>query len=214
MKDELVPADYTSMDLLKAQEFDRKVKQNFSAAFPAVVRQIIETCGVRQGICVDVGSGTALLSIELVRMTRLTVHALEKAPAMFRQGIENITGAGLSERIEPVPGDAHQMPFADEFADLVVSRGSYHFWDDKPRVFKEIYRVLKPGGAAFTGGGFGHGHSPAELERMVKLRDRSLADDTKYYYSPEKMIESIDLAGISGYRIIYDDAGLWTYFTK
>jgi hypothetical protein len=38
--------------------------------------------------------------------------------------------------------------------------------------------------------------------------------DAKYCYSPEKMIQAIDLAGISGYRIIYDDAGLWTYFTK
>jgi ubiquinone/menaquinone biosynthesis C-methylase UbiE len=127
MKDELVPADYTSMDLLKAQEFDRKVKQNFNAVFPAVVRQIIETCGVQQGICVDIGSGTAILSLELVRMTRLTVYALEKAPAMFRQGVENIKAAGLSERIKPVPGDAHQMPFDDEFANLVVSRGPIIF---------------------------------------------------------------------------------------
>jgi hypothetical protein len=49
---------------------------------------------------------------------------------------------------------------------------------------------------------------------MVKLRDRSLADDTKYYYSSEKMSEAIDLAGISGYRIIYDETGLWAHITK
>ena len=214
MVDGLVPADYTSMDLIKAEEFDRKIKGTILPAFPAVVEQIIENCGILEGTCIDIGSGTALLSIELARKTALTIHALEKAPAMFEVGMRNIKKEGLEGRIKPVLGDAHSMPFDDEFADLIVSRGSYHFWGDKAQVFKEIYRVLKPGGAAFIGGGFGHGHSLERLETMVKLRDCSLAEDTRYYYSPEKIRAAIDLAGIPDYRIIYDETGLWAYIRK
>jgi len=51
---------------------------------------------------------------------------------------------GLEKRIKTVIGDVHQMPFPDEFADLVFTRGSMFFWKDLPTAFREIYRVLKP----------------------------------------------------------------------
>ena len=101
------------------------------------------------------------------------------------------------------------MPFADNFADLIVSRGSYHYWTDKVVVFKEVMRVLKPSGKAFIGGGFGHGHSDAELEKMVKLRNQSLGDDAANYYSPKKMKEILHDAGIQRYVIIADETGMW-----
>ena len=214
MVDELVPADYTNMDLLEAEEFDRKIKETFLPAFPAVVRQIIENCGILEGTCIDIGSGTALLSIELARKTFLTIHALEKAPAMFEVGIRNIKQEGLGGRIKPVLGDAHCIPFDDEFADLIVSRGSYHFWEDKVQVFREIFRVLRKGAVTFVGGGFGHGHSQELFQKMVKLRDNSLGEDTEYYRSPSEMEETIKAAGIVDYNLIYDETGLWAILRK
>ena len=145
----LVPADYDKIDGEKAQEFDNKVMKNFAKAFPAVARQVFQTCGILEGICVEIGAGTGRLTIELAKQSNLQIYALEIAPAMFARGKENIKKMGLNDRIKPVLGDAHEMPFDDKFADLIVSRGSYHYWIDKPVVFKEIFRVLKPDGVAF-----------------------------------------------------------------
>lgn len=209
MVDELVPADYTNMDLLKAEEFDRKIRTNMLPAFPAVVRQIIKNCGILEGTCIDIGSGTGLLSIELARQTSLTIHSLEKTLAMFEVGVRNIKQEGLEDRIKPNLGDAHSMPFDDDFADLIVSRGSYHFWEDKTRVFKEILRVLKKGGVAFIGGGFGQGHGKEVFQKMVKLRDNSLGEGAEYYRSPDKMEEVIKAAEITDYNLVYDETGLW-----
>lgn len=205
----LVPADYGGMDRKKAQEFDSRVMKHFASAFPAVARQVFETCGVLEGVCVEIGSGTARLTIELAKQSNLEIYALEKAPAMFELGSENIERAGLNDRIRAVLGDAHKMPFANDFANLIVSRGSYHFWTEKDVVFKEISRILKPGGAAFVGGGFGLGHSKEDLERMTRVRDQSLGDDAKYYYSATKMEESLQLAGVERYRVLLDETGLW-----
>ncbi|MBN1592408.1 MAG: methyltransferase domain-containing protein [Candidatus Coatesbacteria bacterium] len=38
------------------------------------------------------------------------------------------------------------MPFPDSSYELVISRGSFPFWEDKVGSFGEVCRVPKPGG--------------------------------------------------------------------
>jgi len=214
MPEERIPSDYTEMDLLEAKRFDKKVKENFMAAIISMVRQIIEDYGVLEGICVDVGCGTAVFAIELCRHSKLKIYALEKVKAIYEVACMNIEKEGLTDRIIPVLGDAHDLPFENEFADFIISRGSYHCWEDKVRVFNEIYRVLKKGGIALVGGGFGRYVSDEEFKRMKSLRDRSLGEDAKAYSSPDKLREVINKAGISNFHISYDRAGLWAEIKK
>jgi ubiquinone/menaquinone biosynthesis C-methylase UbiE len=214
MEKEKVPSNYTKMDVLTAKEFDEKVKQNFITAFPAIVKQVFNECQIRSGKCVDVGAGTGLMSMEMAKNTDFLIYALEKSPAMLEVARINIAQEGLSSRIIPVLGDAHKQPFEDEYADFIISRGSYHFWDDKPTVFREIQRVLKHGGMAFIGGGFGPGHRNEDLDRMLKLRDTSLGKNAKFYYNPGIMEDILRSAGISEYNIVFDKTGLWAKIFK
>jgi len=214
MPEERVPADYTEMDLLEAKRFDKKVKENFMPAIVSTVKQIIEDYGILEGICVDVGCGTAVFAIELCKHSKLKIFALEKERAIYEIARMNIEESGLADRIIPILGDAHELPFENEFADFIISRGSYHCWKDKAQVFKEIYRVLKSGGIGFIGGGFGRYVTEEELNRMKSLRDRSLGDDAKAYSSPDKLREVINKTGISNFHISYDRAGLWVEIKK
>ncbi len=214
MPEEHVPADYAEMDILEAKRFDKMVKENFMPAIVSTVKQIIEDYGVLEGVCVDVGCGTAVFAIELCKHSKLKIFALEKEKAIYKVARMNIEKEGLADRIIPILGDAHKMPFENEFADFIISRGSYHCWKDKVQVFKEIYRVLKKGGTAFVGGGFGRYVTDEEYRRMKSLRDRSLGDDAKAYSSPDKLREVINKAGISNFHISYDRAGLWAEIKK
>ena len=214
MSEERIPADYTEMDLLEAKSFDKKVKENFRPAIISTVKQIIEDYGVLEGVCVDVGCGTAVFAIELCRHSKLKIYALEKVKAIYEVARMNIEKERLTDEIIPVLGNAHDLPFEKGFADFIISRGSYHCWKDKVRVFKEIYRVLKKDGIGFVGGGFGRYVTEEELNRMKPLRDHSLKEDAKAYSSPDKLREVINKAGISNFRIIYDKAGLWAEIKK
>ena len=214
MSNERVPADYRGMDFLEAKRFDKKVKENFMPAIVSTVRQIIEDYDVLEGVCVDIGCGTAVFAIELCRRSRLKIYALENVKAICEVARINIEKERLTDRIIPVSGDAHSLPFKSESADFVISRGSYHCWKDKVQVFKEINRVLKKGGVGFVGGGFGRYVSDEEFKRMKSLRDRSLGEDAKAYSSPDKLREVIHKAGIPNFRIIYDKAGLWVEIKK
>ena len=214
MSEERIPADYTEMDLLEAKSFDKKVKENFRPAIISTVKQIIEDYGILEGVCVDVGCGTAVFAIDLCRHSKLKIYALEKEKAICEVARMNIEKEQLTDKIIPVLGDAHDLPFKNEFADFIISRGSYHCWEDKVQVFKEIYRVLKKGGIGFVGGGFGRYVTEEELNRMKSLRDRSLKDGAKAYSSPDKLREAIYKAGIANFRIIYDRAGIWAELKK
>lgn len=214
MADERVPADYMDMTMLEAHRFDNMVRKNFMPAIVATAKQVIEDYGVLEGVCVEVGSGTAVFAIELCRRSRLKIFALEKVEAINEVARMNIDREGLAGRIIPVLGDAHSLPFGNECADLIMSRGAYHCWNDKVRVFQEIYRVLKKDGIGFVGGGFGKSVTDADLERMRDLRDRSLKDDATAYSSPNQLEETIHKTGISHFRIMYDKTGLWSELRK
>jgi len=67
MPRERVPADYSEMDILEAQCFDEKVKENFMPAIVSAIKQIIDDYSILEGACVDVGCGTAVFAIELCK---------------------------------------------------------------------------------------------------------------------------------------------------
>lgn len=59
---------------------------------------------------------------------------------------QNIENEGLNHQIFPLIADIHELPFKEGFTDLIISRGSMFFWEDKKQCFREIYHVLKPYG--------------------------------------------------------------------
>jgi len=214
MPEKNVPADYSEMGLVEAKRFDKMIRENFMPAIISTVKQLVEDYGVLEGIGIDIGCGTAIFAVELCRNSKLKIHALEKEQAIYQVACSNIEKEGLTDRIIPALGDAHNLPFDSEFADFIISRGSYHCWEDKVRVFKEIYRVLKKGGIGIVGGGFGRYVPEEDLNRMKDLRKRSLKEGAKAYSSPETMKEVVSKAGISNFRILDDPAGCWAEIKK
>ena len=75
----------------------------------------------------------------LAKITDLNIYALDISTKAIELLKDKILTEGLSNRIKPMLNDAESMPFEDNFADLIVSRGSMFFWNDQTKVFKEIY---------------------------------------------------------------------------
>ena len=102
---------------------------------------------IRAGdVVLDVGSGSGtdtLLASTLARPG--TVHALDMTPAMLDKLGRNARAMGASNVI-PVPGNAEEIPLPDSSVDLVTSNGVLNLVPDKLRAFREIARVLRPGG--------------------------------------------------------------------
>lgn len=106
--------------------------------------------GITRGRALEIGPGPGYLGLEWLKKTEgTTLCGLEISPDMIRVAERNAIAYGLASRSRYLRGDASVLPFPDGDFDAVFSNGSLHEWSDPGSIFKEIYRVLKPGGRFF-----------------------------------------------------------------
>jgi arsenite methyltransferase len=95
----------------------------------------------------DVGCGAAF---DLVVASRLVgklgkVCGIDLTPEMTEKAKKNLSHSALSDFDVRIAG-AESIPFDDGAFDVVISNGALNLSPLKEKCFREIYRVLKPGG--------------------------------------------------------------------
>lgn len=99
-----------------------------------------------QETVLDVGSGPGLEAIELARRADpAVVHGVDALPSMVRLAEDNAMKAGVSN-VRFLAGKMEDIPLESESVDVVVSNCVINLSQDKERVIREIWRVLRPGG--------------------------------------------------------------------
>src|SRR3972149_5198615 len=73
------------------------------------------------------------------------VIGVDMTPEMIEKARENAR-KGNYENVEFKLGEIENLPVADNSVDVVISNCVINLSPDKPRVFQEAFRVLKPGG--------------------------------------------------------------------
>jgi ubiquinone/menaquinone biosynthesis C-methylase UbiE len=197
--------------------FDVIAEEVFFPIYAVLAQQIVERTGITSGACLDVGSGGGHLGLSLAKITELDVVLLDKLPLAVEIAETRIAAWGMGNQVATLLGDVHQIPAVDNTFDLIISRGSYPFWDDRQKGLGEIYRVLKPGGMTYVGGGFGTSELSrrifAEMERRdsewVNFRKRMAEENRK-----EKAIRFLQGARIPAFDVIDDHRGLWIVISK
>jgi len=150
-------------------------------------------------IVLDVGCGAgadacvaALLAGDTGR-----VIGVDCTPAMIGKARENARYAGLYN-IEFHKADIASLPIADNSVDVVISNGSINLAENKEAVFRELYRVLKPGGRL-------------QIADMVRESEDccnsepgtgSWADCVQGTLLPDKLLEIIAGAGFTNAELV------------
>jgi ubiquinone/menaquinone biosynthesis C-methylase UbiE len=71
--------------------------------------------------------------------------------------------------VEVLEGFAEDLPLGDGVADVVISNGVINLCPDKQAVFREMYRVLKPGGRIQVGDILVHKEVPQDAKDDIEL---------------------------------------------
>jgi demethylmenaquinone methyltransferase/2-methoxy-6-polyprenyl-1,4-benzoquinol methylase len=98
------------------------------------------------GRCLDLGCGTGDLTDALLADPAARVTGFDLTRAMLQGARARLRRAGGGERARLVQGDAEQLPFSDRAFDTVVSSFLMRNVGDRPSAYREVARVLKPGG--------------------------------------------------------------------
>lgn len=139
------------MALQYPQEFIERLHLLWGAAFlspggPEEVREIVRGLDLEGRRLLDIGCGTGGPAIVLAREGGALVTAVDVEPLLLERATRFAEDAGAGDRVEfrlVAPGP---LPLADESFDIVFSKEALIHIPDKPALYAEVLRVLKPGG--------------------------------------------------------------------
>ncbi|MGZ4600797.1 MAG: class I SAM-dependent methyltransferase [Oryzihumus sp.] len=97
------------------------------------------------GRALELGAGTGFFSLNLKQAGVLDeVHVTDLSPGMVEAAKANATQLGFT--VEGRVADAEGIPYDDDTFDVVVGHAVIHHIPDVEQAFREMLRVLKPGG--------------------------------------------------------------------
>lgn len=208
-----------------------KSEQSLPSRYPYVVQDILKFCKPQKGFWVDLGAGKGQVAVPLIEATGNPVVMLDPDREAMTSGLEIARKKKIKDRLFAVVGRAEAMPFPDNTVDLLVSRGSIFFWDDPIKGLQEVYRVLRPGGKAYIGGGAGSGYPKWAAAKLIQQRkDKMQGDEVEKrkrfveLRRPEQMRKWAEEAGLHEFEVMGKGAissedertgqGVWLLFEK
>lgn len=188
----------------------------FAPIYPVIADHIVQESRIREGMCLDLGCGIASLGIAVAQVTDMQVYGIDLSRDMCILSKEKALHHSVSDKVVPVAADVHTLPFRNNCADLIVSRGSVFFWKNLPVAFTEIARVLVPGGQAWIGGGFG------TKELKEKISAKMLAFDPEWHNNSKERLSEENLRAMQeagkqtelACHTVQDDSGFWVVISK
>ena len=160
-------------------------------------------------VALDLGAGTGDIARQLVHLGAREVVAADFVPEMLAPAVERATREGVTN-LRFAVADALALPFADESFDCVTSGFLVRNVTDQEQAFREMCRVLRPGGrvvcleASRRDGLVGYVLSVgfgvvARLLGQIIARDKDayayLPDSAAAFASPAELAETMRRAG-------------------
>lgn len=198
------------------QGFDRIVREVFAPIYPVIAEQIKKKTNLSSGKCLDVGCGTGALGRAMAQITELHVTFFDQSDEMLSLAKDYAEEEEITHRSSFMLGDIHNIELDNDSLDIVISRGSSPFWDDWSKAYGEILRVLKVGGHAYIGGGFGTKELREQITAQMSKEKPDWRDSFKDRVKAEReaLPQILNTLNPTQHTIIDDESGWWVFITK
>lgn len=119
---------------------------------------------------VDIGAGSGMDAFLAAKAAGASgcVIAVDMTDAMLERGRDNVALTGMTH-VQFRRGLAEALPVEDRTVDLVISNGVINLCPDKTTVFREAFRVLKPGGRVQIGDIVVHKDIPPAARENIEI---------------------------------------------
>ena len=192
----------------------QEINSLWKPVYPHLARQIGDLYGRRDGKVLEAGPFCgvlfALREMEIGDSFRMAVFPPEMG-GFFQ---EEIKKHEYGKRVGMTETDPYLKGIPDCDADLFIFRGAFFFPSLFQVHFREIDRILNPGGMAFIGGGFGK-YTPGAIIKEIGKRSRELNLAIGKVEMTETLVRK-QFAG-SGVKVEFEvttEGGLWVVIRK
>lgn len=152
---------------------------------PAEVDEILKGSSIAGKTVMDIGCGIGGIDLLLAtgygaaQVIGIDVEAPNIALASKRAAAKGLADRVAYKLVEPGP-----FPFADASFDVVFSKDAMIHIPDKEALFRDVFRVLKPGGLLLASDWLRGDDKPSstEMERYVGLEGLSFAMASPHHY--------------------------------
>jgi sterol 24-C-methyltransferase len=111
-------------------------------------QQMARDLGLRKGSCaLDIGCGRGRVACGMAAWSGASVWGINIDPGQVVSGREYVRAQGLEARCQFQVGDMNDLPlpFPDRSFDAVYHIQAFSYSKDLERLFRDIYRILRPG---------------------------------------------------------------------
>ena len=166
-----------------------------------------------EGDCLELGPFAGGIAQGLLALAPgLKVVVAWEPPALGEAMREEDKGTPFAQRMMIIPSPLVPLAFVDQAFDLVVFRGAFFFLT--PPLLQEIYRVLRYGGIAIVGGGYGP-DTPQEAIMTIAAESKELNLLLgKQWMTEADLTRMIQEASLSAEAEISHDGGMWVILRK
>jgi ubiquinone/menaquinone biosynthesis C-methylase UbiE len=137
------------MAIAEIKEFEKMSLDNYKKWMIPLIDDLSNYLKIKSKTLkiLDVGSGPGLLSKELsIRFPGAKITGVDISKYSIKLAKKNCKGI---KNINFIVCDVKNLPFPDEYFDLVVCKDSFHQFSNPIKAIKEMYRVLKPEGIIY-----------------------------------------------------------------
>jgi ubiquinone/menaquinone biosynthesis C-methylase UbiE len=137
------PETYDLYTTVGVDVYDRMLMDRVTDEFRRLGRpaaRIVDAC---------TGTGQLLLRVASIpELAGASFVAFDLFENMVEVARRHVAEAGQRDRIRVDVADIHALPYEDGFADMIFARSVVHHWADPVQAFRELDRILAPGGVA------------------------------------------------------------------
>jgi ubiquinone/menaquinone biosynthesis C-methylase UbiE len=151
---ERIPGPFASL-------YEKATRMVIASYYGQVAEEIVAS--LKAGTILDLGTGPGYLPLEIVkRSPSIRVIGIDLTRKLINTAKLSALKSGVADRLHFEVGNAARLRFENNYCDMVISTGMLHSLKDPVMVFRECYRVLKPGGEAWI-------YDPARVSSQINI---------------------------------------------
>ena len=191
-----------------------EINHLWNPVYPFLAQHIHQLYGRQDGNILEIGPFCGVIFALQEKNVGNSFSIAAFPPQLAAYFTWEATKRGVENTLMVIKSDSSLFGIEDNTIDLAVFRGAFFFPLLGEVNFSQIHRILKPGGLAFVGGGFGKLTPGAVIDNIGEKSRGINLQLGKIHVSEEQIRQSIQAIKVKGKTELLTEGGLWVTMKK